>query len=80
MYDRHNLDREEYLKLNSVKCKNKIVFTDDKDFDLDFSYYIEPNPKAGINKESYLDRDDYTLTTLEKEFDFVEWLNKCSHS
>lgn len=74
MYDRGNLPKSEYLKLNSVKCKNKVVFTADPNFDLKFAYYIKPNLNK-INGESYLDRDELTLTTLEKEFDFVSWLN-----
>lgn len=75
MYDRGILPKEEYLKLNNIKCKNKVVFTADKNFDLDFAYYIRPNLDK-FNGESYLDRDEMTLTTLEKNFDFVEWLNK----
>lgn len=75
MYDRGNLPKSEYLKLNSVKCKNKVVFTADSNFDLKFAYYIKPNSDK-INGESYLDRYERTLTTLEKEFDFVKWLNQ----
>lgn len=74
MYDRGNLPKEEYLKLNKVKCKNKIVFTNNKDFDVDFAYYIKPNLEKE-NGDSYLDRDEMTLTTLEKKWDFVKWLN-----
>lgn len=75
MYDRGNLPKSEYLKLNNISAKNKVVFTADPNFDLDFAYYIKPNADK-INGESYLDRDELTLTTLEKEFDFVEWLNR----
>ena len=74
LYDRGNLPRDEYLKLNNVKCKNKIVFTADKNFDIDFAYYIKPNLDK-TDGNSYLDRDNMTLTTLEKNFDFVKWLN-----
>ena len=74
MYDRGNLSKDEYLKLNQINCKNKVVFTANKDFDLDFAYYIKPNLDK-VNGDSYLDRDEMTLTTLEKEWDFVKWLN-----
>ena len=74
LYDRGNVSKEEYLRLNDVNCKNKVVFTPNKEFDLDFAYYIKPNLNRPLG-DSYLDRDWLTLRTLEKEFDFVSWLN-----
>lgn len=76
MYDIQRLSKEEYMKLNSIDCKNKVVFTDNQELDLEFAYYIKPNPNAKLYQGTYLDRDEKTLTTLEKNFDFVEWLNK----
>lgn len=75
MYDRGAVSTEDYLKLSEVKCNNIVVFTDKKDHpDLDFLYYIKPNDT--YLGDSYLDRDIWTLTTLEKKFDFVSFLNK----
>ncbi len=74
MYDRGNISDDEYPKLNSVDCKGKVVFTANKNFNIGFSYYIKPNLKKALG-DSYLDRDVLTRTTLEKKFDFVDWLN-----
>lgn len=74
MYSADYLKKEDYQKLNNVKCNNKIVLTENKNFDLDFGFYIKPNKNKPF-ANSFLDRDKKTLTTLEKNFDFVEWLN-----
>lgn len=69
MYDLGDLTEEDILRLDTVKCKNKIVLSQNK---RDIPYVLTIKPREGVN---YLDTDRFGRRTFEKKFDFVDWLN-----
>lgn len=69
--------REELLQLSRVECKKLIVLTEHKDnLDLPFMYYIERDKHGREDNNVFLDTDFLGRRTFEKQWDFVEWLNK----
>lgn len=69
MYDLGDITEEDILKLDQIKCKNKIVLSQNK---RNIPYVLTIEPRQGT---TYLDKDRLGRRTFEKEFDFVEWLN-----
>ena len=69
MYDFDGITEEEILRLDKIKCKNKIVLSPNKS---DIPYVLTIKPKTTSN---YLDFDWLGRRTFEKQFDFVTWLN-----
>lgn len=69
MYDFGGITKEDILKLDAIKCKNKIVLSE-KEYDIPYVLTIKPR-----NDKNYLDRDRFGIRTFEREFDFVDWLN-----
>lgn len=73
MYDRDGIAEEDIRKLETVKCKNKIVLSDKKHDDID--YVIEMNKNDVQFGEQCLDKDWLGRRTFEKQFNLVQWLN-----
>ena len=69
MYDLGGIEEDDILRLNKVKCKNKIVLSPNK---RDIPYVLTIDPKDGGN---YLTTDRLGRRTFERAFDFVEWPN-----
>lgn len=74
MYERENLSKEEISLIEKVKCKNKIVITDNENNNLEYALYVKPNLTRNDGFQC-LDRDIFGIRTFEKKFDFVKWLN-----
>lgn len=74
MYDRDGITESDFIKLENINCKNKLVITD-KDYK-NYSYVkkIVPNKTHNMN-EQCMDGDKYGIRTFEKNWDYVSWLN-----
>lgn len=69
MYDLGDITEADILRLDKVKCKNKVVLSQNK---RDIPYVVTIKPKNGTN---YLDQDWVGRRTFERKFDYVSWLN-----
>lgn len=69
MYDLDGLTEEDIWRLDRIKCKNKVVLSQNK---RDIPYVLTIEPKNGTN---YLDKDRVGRRTFERKFDYVSWLN-----
>ena len=69
MYDLGDVTEEDILRLDKVKCKNKVVLSQNK---WDIPYVVTIKPRNGTN---YLDKNRFGLRTFERKFDYVSWLN-----
>lgn len=68
--------QEDYNKFLNFKCNNKIILTRDPDKkDMENYLYVKPEYKKP-NPLVYMNRDIIGLDKFEKEFNFVEFLNK----
>lgn len=76
MYDKDGLKKEDLKKLESVKCKGKIVISNNKYSDLDYVIRI----KANMNNEDTryrLNKNKWTgKRKFEQKFNYVKWLNE----
>lgn len=76
LYDRDNLSREQILSLKDIKCKRLIVLSErDTYCDISYVHKINRSHKGRANEQVFLDKDWFGITTFEKQFDFVAWLN-----
>lgn len=86
MYDIGDFNQEDYnkagylsdenlRKFENFKCNNKVLLTSNPDHKSKYAYYIKPNYN-GPYPLVYLNRDITGLMQYEKEFDFVEFINK----
>lgn len=73
MYDKGDITKDDIRRLETVKCKNKIVLSD-KEYS-DIEYVLTIRPKKRVNGEAYLDKDWLGMRTFERKWDFVKWLN-----
>lgn len=74
MNNRDNITENDILKLNNVKCKNKIVLANKDYKNIDYVIKIKPNLDK-TNGQVFLDKDILGKRTFEKYFDFVKFLN-----
>lgn len=74
MYDRGGITKEDILKLETIKCKNKIVLSEKNYEDIDYVLQIKAK-KNKIDGQVCLDKDILGIRTFEKYFDFVKWIN-----
>ena len=75
MYNLDEIPIETIKKLESVPCRNKVIFTAVPLPSIPWSCCIRPN-RFRKNAECYIDRDLFGRRTFEKHFDFVSWLNQ----
>lgn len=80
MYDADGVTTEDLKKVEDFKCNNKVIFTPNKDLDVDWSFYINAKNNTGYLPEFYLLRNMFGNTRVERKFDFVSFLNKNSNN
>lgn len=75
MYDKDGITKEDLKKLESIKCKGKIVISN-KTYD-DLNYIIKIPANMNNPKKRYrLEESKITgVRKFEKYFDYVTWLN-----
>ena len=73
LYYREGYTIEEIREIEKAKCKNIVVLTD-RELPLDYAVVMKPNLER-MHGDSFIDKDKYGITTFEKQWDFVEWLN-----
>lgn len=77
MYERENTTREQLISLRNVPCKKLIVLTEHtENLDIEYLKYIKRTKGNPENSQVFLDRDFFGIHTFEKQWDFVDWLNK----
>lgn len=69
------LSKESLEKFENFKCNNKVLFTRNPNHPGKYAHYIEPHYN-GPYPLVYLNRNIIGLMQYEKEFDFVEFINK----
>ena len=75
MCDRDGITDEDMLRLNEVKCRNKVVLTAKEHPAVDFAFQL-PEYANEDYVGYYLGKNAITdKTVVEKHFDFVKWLN-----
>ena len=74
LYNLDGIDLQTLRLLESVPCRNKVVFTATPLPEISWSCCITPH-RNREDAECYLDRDLLGVRTFEKHFDFVSWLN-----
>lgn len=75
MYDIEDITEKDILLLNNINCKNKIVLSAKEHPDISFVKTITPNLDRQFGAQ-FLDKDKYGIRTFEKQWNFVEFLNK----
>ena len=76
MYDKDGITKEDLEKLKDVKCKGKIVISNNDYSDLDYVLKI-PVDMENPNTRYRLDKDEWTgKRRFEKRFNYVEWFNR----
>ena len=74
LYYLDGITEDQLKKLESVPCKNKVVFTAKPLSEISWSVFIKPNLKHHY-PFSYLEKDAFGVRYIEKKFDFVTFLN-----
>ena len=75
MYDRDGLTDEDFDVLSKIKCKNRIVLSTEENDNYPFIKKLKSHPEK-VNGPQCLDKDKFGIRTFEKQWDFVDWLNK----
>ena len=73
LYNLDGITLEELHQLETVPCRNKVVFSAVPLPEISWSCCIKPNHRK--NGMCYIDRDLWGVRTFEKHFDYVTWLN-----
>lgn len=76
MYDTDGVTPEDLKKIENFKCNNKVIFTPNKDLDVNWAFYINADKNTGYLPEFYLLRNVFGMTPIDKNFDFVSFFNK----
>ena len=71
MLDRDGLDDNDYKEFAKIKCKNKVILSDNDNTEHPFFIQIKNN-----RDKAYTDKDKYGIMTFERQWDYVDWLNK----
>ena len=74
LYNLDGITLQELRQLETVPCRNKVIFTATPIPEISWSCCIKPTPHRQ-NAECYIDRDIWGIRTFEKHFDYVAWLN-----
>ena len=75
MFDTEGVTYEDLKKVENFKCNNKVILTSNPDCNISWSHYIEENKNTQYPK-FFMDRDIWGRRNFEKNFDFVEFINK----
>ena len=65
------MGEEDYKTVDQLKCKNKIILSDNENPQYSFIKKIEKK-----KDKVYFDKDKYGIMTFERHWDFVDWLNQ----
>ena len=76
MYDCDGVTYDDLKKIEAFKCNNKVIFTPNKNLDIDWSFYVNAEKNHGYLPEFYLMRNIIGDTPIERTFDFVSFFNK----
>ncbi len=74
LYNLDGITLQELRQLETVPCRNKVIFTATPIPEIPWSCCIKPTPHRQ-NAACYIDRDIWGVRTFEKHFDYVAWLN-----
>lgn len=76
MYNGDGVTKEDIQRLETVPCKNKVVFSPVKtSYDLPYMKYFKPNGTDSLSMRG-MDQDIFGIRSIQKRFDFVEFLNQ----
>ena len=75
MYDRNGLTNEDFETLADIDCKNKVVLSTSENQQFPFVKKLVPH-KERVNGPQCLDKDIFGIRTFEKQWDYVDWLNR----
>ena len=70
-YYREGYSLEQIREIEKAPCKRVAVLTH-KPLPLDYAVYIKGN---GTTTQNFLEKDRFGIMSIEKEWDFVSWLN-----
>ena len=73
MYDRDGIDEEDYEVFARLKFVNRIMLSDKANYNYPF---VKQMTKENDNDTVYLDKDKYGIRSFEKQWNYVDWLNK----
>ena len=74
LYNKDGITLEQIRKIETIPCKNKVIFTPEPLTDISWSVYIKP-VMSHRYPFSYLERDVFGVSYLEKNFDYVSFFN-----
>lgn len=75
MYDRNGLTNEDFDTLSNIDCKNKVVLSTSENQQFSFVKKLVPHNER-VNGPQCLDKDIFGIRTFEKQWDYVDWLNR----
>lgn len=75
LYKLDGITIEQIKRLESVKCRNKVILTAKPLPEISWSHYIRPKMRSQY-PYSYLGKDVFGMRHIEKAFDFVTFLNE----
>ena len=75
MYDRNGLTNEDFETLSDIVCKNKVVLSTSENQQFSFVKKLVPHNER-VNGPQCLDKDIFGIRTFEKQWDYVDWLNR----
>lgn len=70
-YYREGMTIEQIREIEKAQCKRAAIITY-KPLDLPYAVYLKGN---GTSTQSFLEKDMFGIMPIEKEWDFVSWLN-----
>lgn len=75
MYNGDGIEKKDLLKLNSIPCKNKIVFSPiQTNYDLSFMFYFKPYGTDSLALRG-MDKDIWGIQRILRFYDFTKFLN-----
>lgn len=73
MYDRDGIDEEDFKSFSRLKCVNRIILSDRANEKYPF---VKQMTKENETDNVYLEKDKYGIRSFERQWDYVDWLNK----
>lgn len=74
IYNLDGISVDTLRRLETVPCRNRVVFTDKPIPEIQWSFCMKANHHRK-NGSCFIDRNLFGLRTYEKQFDFVSWIN-----
>lgn len=78
MYDTDGVTLDDIKMLDDFKCNGKVIFTPNKSLcsKVDWAFYIKAENISTTIPNYYLLRNVFSLTLIDRKFDFVSFFNK----